>query len=111
MHRWFRYWHPGTSPRKQRVGVAVTKAPQQGEQRLADRLLVVGRQVREVGHVGMLCAPVNLWPKYRVVAAGGFEMSPLLMVYFWVATPFAGFGLLKLQARLEQWAYDRHAED
>jgi hypothetical protein len=38
-------------------------------------------------------------------------MSPLLMFYFWVATPFAGFGLLKLQARLERWDYERHAED
>lgn len=38
-------------------------------------------------------------------------MSPQLMVYFSVAAPFAGFGLLKLQARLEQWDYNRHAED
>ena len=29
-------------------------------------------------------------------------MSPLLMVYFWVATPVVGFGLVKLQARLER---------
>lgn len=38
-------------------------------------------------------------------------MSPLLMVYFGVGTPFAGLGLLKLQARLERWDYERHAED
>jgi hypothetical protein len=38
-------------------------------------------------------------------------MSPLLMVYFWVGTPVAGFGLLRLQARLERWDYERHAED
>ena len=38
-------------------------------------------------------------------------MSPLLMVYFWVGAPFAGFGLLRLQARLERWDYERHAED
>ena len=38
-------------------------------------------------------------------------MSPLLMVYFSVGTSLAGFGLVRLQARLEQWAYDRHAED
>ena len=38
-------------------------------------------------------------------------MSPLLMVYFSVATPVAGFGLVKLQARLERWDYERHAED
>jgi hypothetical protein len=63
----------------------------------------------------MLGGAVNLSPKYRVVAAVGLrkvcEMSPLLMVYFWVGTPFAGFGLLKLQARLERWDYERHAED
>lgn len=58
---------------------------------------------------------MNLSPKYRVVAAVGLrkvrEMSPLLMVYFWVGTPFAGYGLLRLQARLERWDYERHAED
>ena len=41
----------------------------------------------------------------------GFEMSPLLMVYFSVTMPVVGFGLVKLQARLEQWDYERHAED
>jgi hypothetical protein len=40
-----------------------------------------------------------------------FEMNALLMVYFSVGASFAGLGLLKLQARLEQWAYRRHAED
>jgi hypothetical protein len=38
-------------------------------------------------------------------------MSPLLMVYFSVGTPFAAYCLLRLQARLERWDYDRHAED
>jgi hypothetical protein len=38
-------------------------------------------------------------------------MSPLLMIYFSVGASFAGLGLLKLQARLEHWAYRRHAED
>jgi hypothetical protein len=38
-------------------------------------------------------------------------MSPLLMVYFSVGTSVAGFGLVRLQARLERWDYDRHAED
>jgi hypothetical protein len=38
-------------------------------------------------------------------------MSPLLMVYFWVGAPVAGFGLLRLQARLERWDYERHAGD
>jgi hypothetical protein len=41
----------------------------------------------------------------------GFEMSPLLMVYFWVATPVVGYGLVQLQAWLERWDYERHAED
>lgn len=59
----------------------------------------------------MLGAAVNFSPKYRVLAAGGYEMSPLLMVYFSAVTPFAGFGLVKLQARLERWDYERHAED
>jgi hypothetical protein len=38
-------------------------------------------------------------------------MTPLLMVCFSAATPLAGVGLLNLQARLERWAYQRHAED
>jgi hypothetical protein len=63
----------------------------------------------------MLGGTVNLSSKYRVVPAVGYErgsvMSPLLMVYFWVGAPFAGFGLLKLQARLERWDYERHVED
>jgi hypothetical protein len=63
----------------------------------------------------MLSAAMNFWSLYRVVAALGSrevsEMSPLLMVSFWLGTPFAGFGLLRLQARLERWDYQRHAED
>ena len=38
-------------------------------------------------------------------------MNPLLMVYFSAGASFGGLGLLKLQARLELWAYQRHAED
>jgi hypothetical protein len=38
-------------------------------------------------------------------------MNPLVMVYFSAGASFAGLGLLKLQARLELWAYQRHAED
>jgi hypothetical protein len=38
-------------------------------------------------------------------------MNPLLTVYFSAGASFAGFGLLKLQARLERWTYERHAED
>jgi hypothetical protein len=41
----------------------------------------------------------------------GCEMSPLLIVYFSVGTPFVGYGLVRLQARLERWDYRRHAED
>lgn len=47
------------------------------------------------------------------VSSRRFEMSPLLVVYLSAGalTPFAGFGLLTLQARLERWDYERHAED
>jgi hypothetical protein len=38
-------------------------------------------------------------------------MTPLLMVALSVATPLAAMGLLNLQARLERWDYERHAED
>ena len=38
-------------------------------------------------------------------------MNPLLTVYFSAGASFAGRALLKLQARLERWAYERHAED
>jgi hypothetical protein len=37
-------------------------------------------------------------------------MSPLLMVYL-LPAPVVGFGLVRLQARLERWDYERHAED
>jgi hypothetical protein len=63
----------------------------------------------------MLGAAVNFSSKYRVVTAvgekRGYAMSPLLMVYFSIAAPLAGFGLVTLQARLERWDHDRHAED
>jgi hypothetical protein len=55
--------------------------------------------------------PVNLSAQFRVIAVRRFVMNLLLMVYFSAGTPFAGLGLLRLQARLEQWAYDRHAAD
>jgi len=38
-------------------------------------------------------------------------MSPLLTLYFSAGTSLAGLGLVKLQARLERWSYERHAED
>lgn len=38
-------------------------------------------------------------------------MNPLLLVYFSAGAPFAGLCLVKLQARLERLAYERHAED
>lgn len=40
-----------------------------------------------------------------------FEMSPMLLAFLGAATPLAGLGLLQLQARLERWDYERHAED
>lgn len=42
---------------------------------------------------------------------GGFEMNPLLLVCIAAATPVVGIGLMQLQARLEQWDYERHADD
>jgi hypothetical protein len=38
-------------------------------------------------------------------------MNSLLTLYFSIGASFAGVGLLKLQARLERWDYERHAED
>jgi hypothetical protein len=38
-------------------------------------------------------------------------MTPLLLVCLSVATPLAAMGLLNVQARLERWDYERHAED
>jgi hypothetical protein len=41
---------------------------------------------------------------------GGFEMT-LLLVCIAAAAPVVGIGLMQLQARLERWAYERHADD
>jgi hypothetical protein len=64
---------------------------------------------------GMLCAAMNFSPTYRVVTAvgqtRGCAMSPLLMVSFSIAAPIVGSCLVTLQARLERWDHDRHAED
>lgn len=38
-------------------------------------------------------------------------MSPMLLALLTAAAPLAGLGLLQLQARLERWDYERHAED
>jgi hypothetical protein len=38
-------------------------------------------------------------------------MTPLLLLCIAAAAPLAGLGLMHLQARLEQWDHDRHAED
>jgi hypothetical protein len=38
-------------------------------------------------------------------------MNLLFTAYFSAGASFAGLGLLKLQARLERWDYQRHAED
>ena len=38
-------------------------------------------------------------------------MTSLLLVCLAAAAPIAGIGLMQLQARLERWDYERHAED
>ena len=38
-------------------------------------------------------------------------MNPLLTLYFSMGASLVGLGLVKLQARLERWDYERHAED
>jgi hypothetical protein len=64
---------------------------------------------------GMLCAAMNFSPTYCVVTAvgqtRGYVMSPLLMVTFSIVAPIVGSCLVTLQARLERWDHDRHAED
>jgi hypothetical protein len=50
----------------------------------------------------------------RHISEGFWEvpgMIQLLLVCIAAAAPIAGFGLLNLQARLERWDYERHAED
>ena len=38
-------------------------------------------------------------------------MNLLVMTFFSLGSPLAGVGLVELQARLERWDYERHAED
>ncbi len=38
-------------------------------------------------------------------------MSPMLVVVLSASMSLAGIGLVQLQARLERWDYERHAED
>jgi hypothetical protein len=38
-------------------------------------------------------------------------MTPLLLICFAAVAPVVGVGVMQLQARLEQWDYERHAED
>ena len=38
-------------------------------------------------------------------------MTSLMMVCIAVGAPVVGVGLTQLQARLERWDYERHAED
>lgn len=38
-------------------------------------------------------------------------MNPLLLTCIAAVAPVAGIGLMHLQARLEQWDHERHAED
>jgi hypothetical protein len=63
------------------------------------------------GDLTLSGAALNFSSQFCVVTVGGFDMNALLTVYFSAGVSFAGFGLLKLQARLEQWDYQRHAND
>lgn len=38
-------------------------------------------------------------------------MTPLLLICVAAAAPLVGVGVMQLQAHLEQWDYERHAED
>jgi hypothetical protein len=38
-------------------------------------------------------------------------MSALMLACIAVAAPVAGMGLMQMQARLERWDYERHADD
>lgn len=38
-------------------------------------------------------------------------MNALLLLCMSIGTPLAALGLYELQARLERWDYERHAED
>jgi hypothetical protein len=38
-------------------------------------------------------------------------VNPILVGIFSVASPLAAVGIFKLQARLERWDQQRHAED
>jgi hypothetical protein len=75
--------------------------------------VAVGRQIRESVTSGVRRRDELFVDVSRVSSKvrERFEMSPLLMVYFAVAAPVVGFGLVKLQSRLERWDYERHAED
>jgi hypothetical protein len=37
--------------------------------------------------------------------------TPLMVACLFIGAPFAGLGLLELQARLERWDQQRHADD
>ncbi len=57
---------------------------------------------------------MNFFPRTNVKLLKGFggcEMSSLLLVCIAAIAPVAGIGLMQLQARLERWDYERHAED
>lgn len=38
-------------------------------------------------------------------------MTTLVLICIAAAAPVVGVGLMQLQARLEQWDYERHADD
>jgi hypothetical protein len=51
------------------------------------------------------------FPTVSLIGVEEVEMSPLLVACLSVGFPVAGLGLVELQARLERWDHERHAED
>ncbi|EID09010.1 hypothetical protein MXEN_21247 [Mycobacterium xenopi RIVM700367] len=50
-------------------------------------------------------------PTVSPIGVEEVEMSPLLLACLSIGGPVAGLGLVELQARLERWDQERHAED
>ena len=57
--------------------------------------------------------PHDSYPPFRQSNEERLErmMNAVLMICMSAAAPLAAMGLYELQARLEQWDYNRHAED
>jgi hypothetical protein len=47
----------------------------------------------------------------RSLGVGDDREMTVLLICLSAATPIAGLGLVELQARLERWDYERHAQD